>query len=147
MGRDIWFSDRDGYPDYSFRDDARWVDPRRTRERSSHPYSYDEFFVWGDRESIKDREGLYSDRIWQWDRAKAERCWAEHCRGCRWDTAGKAKVKAFLSDYLGKSVNPTAVAEGCNASTGYPYWIVWFEARPDADTSDLSPDPGGSING
>lgn len=107
-------------------DNSRWVDPCRTRDRSSHPYSYDEFFIWGSRETAKRAEGLYSDRIWQWDRAKADRCWYEHV-GKRWDCATGRQISRFLSDYLGKPVKATALAEGCNPSNGYPYWIVWFK--------------------
>jgi len=104
---------------------ARWVDPDRTRTKDKFPYSYDEFFVWGSRDSIQGCEAMYNDRIWEWDRAKADALWAKHV-GCRWDQAQRRQVNAFLSEYLGKPVTSTAVAEGCNPATQYPYWIVWY---------------------
>lgn len=131
----IRVGNQDHWPMHEFmlrhmRDDSRWVDPSRTDEKSSHPYSYSEFFLYGDREVVKTAtDALYSDRIWQWDREKASRCWSEHCKD-RWDTTGSKQHSAFLSDFLGKPVRVIALAEGCNASNGYPYWIVWFVDVP-----------------
>jgi len=129
-------SGRDQYLDsFMFRhtgyrpDDSRWVDPTRTRERSAYPYSYDEFFIWGDRKSKEGASGDYSDRLWQWDREKASRCWKDHVGGT-WQGATKAKLSAFLTAYHGKPIKAVALAEGCNPSNGYPYWIVWWTATP-----------------
>ncbi len=43
-----------------------------------------------------------------------------------WRSTGPKKLSAFMTDYLGKKVKVTALAEGCNVSNGYPYWIIWF---------------------
>ena len=108
-------------------DDSRWVDPRNQRTVQEYPYSYSEFFLFGDRSGVKAaHDGLYSDRIWQWDHKKADACWAEHVGKIGWRNVGQKRLTAFLSAYLGKPVTVTAQAEGCNVGNGYPYWIAWF---------------------
>jgi hypothetical protein len=112
------------------RDDiwSGWVDPSRTRDKFFHPYSYDEFFRFGSRETIR-QPGLnanYSDRLWQWDREKADRLWRQYV-DTRWESASAAQLSAFLSAYHGQPVEVVALAEGCNQSNGYPYFIVWWK--------------------
>lgn len=120
-------------------DPSVWVRPATPHSpnytQQERPYSYSEFFLYGHRDDIKyskeDPKGPihaeYSDRIWQWDREKAESCWARHCEGYRWSNAPITQIEKFLRDYHGKpSLDLVAVAEGCNASNGYPYFVVWF---------------------
>ena len=117
----------DRFRDPIFADDSRWVDPRRRDDKGTHPYSYSEFFHWGSRKDIEEADdGLYSDRIFQWDHEKASECWKKHIRG-RWEHATPKEISAFLSEYLERPVVATALAEGCNASNGYPYFIVWLK--------------------
>lgn len=111
--------------------DARWVDPTRTHTKSSHPYSYSEFFHFGDRDVIKakDVHGDYSDRLHQWASAKFEQLWKKHL-DCRWEQASRPALNAFMSAYFDKKVKVVALAEGCNPSNGYPYYIVWTKETP-----------------
>jgi len=44
------------------------------RNKWSNPYSYSEFFHIGDHKSIKNCEGVYSDRLSQWDHKKYVEC-------------------------------------------------------------------------
>lgn len=122
--------------------DGRWVDPSRTRTKSSHPYTYDEFFIFGNREIIKKKDvsGIYSDRVWEWwlGEKKTDKgfddLWKKHV-GTRYELASSEKLSAFFTAYnqtlwpeknKGKSVQVVALAEGCNPSNGYPYWVIWF---------------------
>lgn len=131
MSRAMWGYDVDliGHLDMyggECRADSKWVDPNKRNEKWTHPYSYSEFFHFGSRRIIEGRgvDGEYSDRIWQWDYDKAERLWKEHV-GTRWELAGAEKLSAFLSAFHGRPVRVVALAEGCNISNGYPYFIVW----------------------
>ena len=121
---------------------SKWVDPDRTNEKSSHPYSYSEFFIFGNRHIIQQDgvQAVYSDRVWEWwigekKSSKAfDELWAKHV-GTRYAHASAAQLSAFFTEYnqilwpknnQGKKVKVVALAEGCNPSSGYPYWIVWY---------------------
>lgn len=112
-----------------------WTDPSGERfTPDAHPYAYSEFFLFGG-EAIRSAKpgtflSAYSDRMRQWD-------------GDAWQRATIAAGKPpnrympkdvaqdFLSAYhLGKAVTLHALAEGCNHSSGYPYWIFfWTEEK------------------
>lgn len=109
-----------------WRDDSKWVDPSRTRDKRDYSYSYDEFFIFGSRSVIARVAGAdYSDRLWQWDHQKADSLWAKHV-ATRWAHATGEQLSAFISAYHGKDLKVVALAEGCNPSSGYPYWIIWY---------------------
>lgn len=123
-------------------DDSKWVDPRRTRERHSHPYCYDEFFLWGDRASKEGCSGDYSDRLQQWDYEKHKALFS--LLGKRgWREANRQQASAFLTAYHGRPIEAVALAEGCNQGNGYPYWVVWWRAL----AAEPSPTPAGSDEG
>jgi len=110
-------------------DDSKWVDPHFTRERDEYPYSYSEFFLSGNRDVIATPgvEAYYSDRIFQWDFEKAKRLWNEHCGNRHWNSVGVQRLQDFCRAYFDKpNLKLLAHAEGCNAGSGYPYWLVWF---------------------
>ena len=104
----------------------RWVDPRHTRTKQEWPYSYDEFFIFGDRHAIKgdDVHGVYSDRLEQWDRTAFQRAAKPFQK--RFEAFSRDECSQFLTDYYGKPTKCVALAEGCNVSNGYPYHIFWF---------------------
>jgi hypothetical protein len=72
---------------------------------------------------------VYSDRLYQWDYQKYDECfktvWGN--TGQYFNGRSSSDIEKFLCLYLGKSVELTAVVEGCNASSGYPYWVFFFE--------------------
>jgi len=102
-----------------------WVDPTRTLGARSNPYSYSEVYLWGGANTIHGAEAVYSDRLYQWDHAKADA--ASRLVGKGWRYWSEADAKTFLDAYFGEPITPTAMAEGCNISSGYPYWIFWFK--------------------
>lgn len=112
---------------YEPRTSSRWVDPKRTRTKQEYPYSYSEFFHFGKRADIsaKGVQAVYSDRLWQWDYDKCHKAHKTHLN-CRFEQASPAQLSAFLSEYNGKPCTVVALAEGCNPSTGYPYYILWY---------------------
>lgn len=118
----------------------RWVNPNSGYNctKEDWPYSYSEHYLWG--EKTKDSEAVYSDRLAQWDHTKhrdaVEAVADLKCRYGHWGQAGTSK---FLSSYYGKPVNAIAVAEGCNVSNGYPYFVFWFKA---ADSSSREKEAG-----
>lgn len=109
--------------------DPKWVNPNSTREKHDplYSYSYSEFFHFGSRSIIKQEgiEAVYDDRLWQWDYEKTKRLKAKHC-DVRWECATSAQLDAFMSAYQGEPCEVVALAEGCNVSSGYAYYIFWF---------------------
>jgi hypothetical protein len=65
----------------------------------------------------------YSDRLWQWDSEAAERA-GKAVKGMP-DTA--ARAEKWLSAYHGKPVQLRYIMGGCNAATGYAYYVYGYD--------------------
>lgn len=95
-----------------------------TRTKETHPYNYDEFVVWESGVPIKN--GVYSDRLYQWNPNKHDRLCEKHFgnRGQYWSNRSREKIEAFLKDYFECFVDLKLVriCEGCNQASGYPVW-------------------------
>lgn len=146
-----WNYDYDPYGPRSFggvpyRDDSKWVDPRNTKEKWDNPYSYSEFFIFGNRQIIKEKgvHGIYSDRVHEWwyqggkEHKQYEKLWMRYV-GKRYENASAEELSKFFTAYnkilwpkqnKNKTVKVVALAEGCNISNGYPYWIIWYVECP-----------------
>lgn len=120
---------------YSWDEDPDWVNPERENfTKSDEPYRYSEFFLWrfGGRYTKrgwnfgKNVHSDYSDRLQQWDYAKWNRAVEGLGRIDSWGQDGCSKV---LTAYFGKPIEAIALAEGCNISNGYPYWIFWYRLK------------------
>ncbi len=79
----------------------------------------------------EDDSAVYSDRLWQWDSEKYDRC----CMGV-WGNRGQMfydrkpeEIQRFLSLYLGKEVVLTQIKQEQNASSGYDYWLFCYRER------------------
>ena len=109
-------------------DNPRWVNPHDTRTKAEWPYSYSEFFLFGDRRAIKEKNvtGGYSDRLHGWEPEKYERLWKKHVN-CSLQQVSPEQMSAFLTAYFDKPTVCVAMAEGCNPSNGYPYYVVWHK--------------------
>lgn len=75
------------------------------------------------------QECSYSDRLWQWDYAAAERA-SEAVKG-QPDTA--ARAEAWLSAYHGKPVVLRCILAGCNVSSGYAYYVYGYDYVPEGE--------------
>ncbi len=107
-----------------------WVDPELcgTRMRYDNPYNYSPSFVFRTQPNAQLKNATYNDRMQQWDWKKYELASeAVRLRGRTFSDLSRDECSKFLSVYYGKPVVCTALAEGCNGSNGYPYWIFWYE--------------------
>lgn len=107
----------------------RWVDTRFNREKRDHPYSYSEFYLWG--QQGKGDHGVYSDRLNQWSSEQWDRAWAAmKTAGIekRFDMMCAKDARLFLTAYYGWPIICTAMIEGCNVGNGYPYWVFYFKS-------------------
>lgn len=96
----------------------------------SHPYNYDEYVCWIDESFNRDKcEAVYSDRLYQWDYEKYHKCCKEVFKNQAqyFDKRNPEEIEEFLSMYFEKNIKLTAVVQGCNQATGYPYWVFFYE--------------------
>lgn len=127
-------------------DNQKWVSLHSTREKWDNPYSYSEYFIFGNRQIVKEKgvQGVYSDRVHEWwydgkKESKAfDKLWKKLV-GTRYAEASAANLSKFFTVYnrilwpkenRNKKVEVVALAEGCNVSNGYPYWIIWYKTCP-----------------
>ena len=114
FGEEVYFYDKSGYTYHV---------PSRTK--SSHPYNYDPitFFQNGDEDQVY----VYSDRMQQWDYEKFNK--AIEGKGemaFRW--ADKEAVTQFMRSYYDDvGLTVCSVVEMCNASSGYPLWLIGYK--------------------
>lgn len=99
----------------------RWVySHRENRTKEDWPYSYSDHYLVGT--AAKGDSAVYSDRLHQWDHVSFSRAYArtgDYTKSLR-------KASDFMTTYYNKPITVSAVAEGCNVSSGYPYWVLWF---------------------
>ena len=95
----------------------------------SHPYSYEPFVQWIDDYNKEKGHTVYSDRMFQWDSEKYNKCCDEIFgnHGQYFDNRNPDKINQFLNKYFGKEVKLTAILQYCNVSTGFPYWRFIYE--------------------
>ena len=113
--------------------DSRFVDldgkPVK-RTPFSHPYNYDKYVTWKSKDFNKEKySAVYSDRLFQWDWEKYNKCCKEVFKntGQFFDKREPKEIEKFLSLYFNKEIKLTAVAQGCNQATGYPFWVFFYE--------------------
>lgn len=100
------------------------------RNPFSHPYNYDEYVIWKDESFDKEKySAVYSDRLYQWDYEKYNRCCKEvfENQGQQFYQREPKEIERFLSMYFDKEIKLTAIMQGCNQSSGFPYWIFLYE--------------------
>lgn len=109
-----------------------WCWPGGTRTRESHPYSFDAHFIWKDWKGPNDKEAcdvVYSDRMWQWDREKADKAFALVQRGQRIGDLRKDACSKIIESYYDGKYECAAYALCCNQSTGYEIGIFWLREK------------------
>ena len=109
---------------------------RDKRSKQEWGYSYDEFMQWQARGfefagygAHKEITGAYSDRLFQFDSDKYDSCCLTvfSNKGQYWGNRAPRKIEAFLQLYFGcPELKLKYVIEGCNPSSGYPYWVFGY---------------------
>lgn len=113
------------YPDY------QWLNPEAENfTPQERPYSYSPFYIHGcARSAAKATSVEWSDRLKQ-SRPETYRTMTGRF-GTNGDYFfGRGTIEArtdFLSGYLGRRVEITAIAEHCHPGNGYPYWQIWHK--------------------
>lgn len=98
------------------------------RTKAEWPYSYSEFVIWRGGPNTQITGADYTDRLYQWDSDKFKRLCEKHMPKSRWDNAEPSKVEAFLREYHEQpKLRLLLIMEGCNASSGYPYWTLHYQ--------------------
>ena len=100
------------------------------RNPFTHPYNYDEYVIWKAENFDKEKcNAVYSDRLHQWDYEKYNRCCQEVFKneGQQFYQRKPKEIEKFLNMYFDKQIKLTAIMQGCNQSSGFPYWIFLYE--------------------
>jgi len=95
----------------------------RTKEK--YPYSYDFFVTYDNRSKVITNNTVYSDRMWEWDSVKYDKCTKEIWNDCRqvFFNSSPQDIEKFLQLYFNNgNLILTLIMEGCNQSSGYPLW-------------------------
>jgi len=102
------------------------VDGRPRRTPFDHPYSYDEFIIFDS--EIPHTSAVYSDRLYRWDSTKHNRLCLKYFDnvGQCWSERSPEKISDWLSEYYDKKLECVKVIQGCNVSSGHPYWVLFF---------------------
>lgn len=99
------------------------------KTKDEYPYSYDTYVVWQNNYNKGKSNTVYSDRLYQWDYKKYNKC----CREIwgneeQYFSSRRPKdIEKFLSKYFNKEIKLTVIMQGVNACKGYPYWIFYYE--------------------
>ncbi len=120
-GNGIWYDSR---PTYSWNGE-----PKHYRNKFTHPYNYDAFYLIGTPVDISRAQACYSDRYRLWDVSKFKRA-MEATGDARWDRMTLEQLDAFVKVYHGKSYMAVGLVEWCNQSSGYPVWSVHYKKVP-----------------
>lgn len=121
------------YPRFDRDSDLQRSNPPRTRH--SHPYSYDPFTIYGGQG--RDANGsVYTDRLYQWDHEKTRRIGAE-VFGEKGYWFGQNLNPDLVQTFLRRwhdddTIILTRVVEYCNASNGYPTWLLVYRTTKKA---------------
>lgn len=108
-----------------------WYGQPVERPPHTYKYSYDPYFLYrADTFDPYTMSGEYSDRMYEWDCEKFDRCimevWPTGNHGQYFSRDRVEDIKKFLDLYFGYPVTVHGVLQGCNVSSGYPYWIFVF---------------------
>lgn len=95
--------------------------------KSRKPYSYEEFYLHNTRRKYNAVD--YSDRLVEWDYDKYNKCcqevWGD--QGQWFDSRRPEEIEKFLQLYHNEpKIKLAAIIEGCNVSSGYPYWVFRY---------------------
>jgi hypothetical protein len=106
-----------------------WNPNYKFKPRTSHPYSYDPFVIWGD-ERAECNGSVYTDRLIQWDHDKHDLLCQKHFgdRGQYWNDRDHKLIEAFMQDWQDNpELKLVFVTQFCNVSNGFPTWLLGFQ--------------------
>lgn len=125
--RAIDLMDGSGWPGRFVGLDGRPV----ARPPHEYHYSYDEYVLFRSKTFQPDDAVEYSDRLFQRDPGLFRRSMAEarpeSPESQSFSRASSKEAEKFLSLYIGRPVELTAVLQGCNMSDGNPYWVFFYK--------------------
>ena len=101
------------------------------REPEDFPYSYTRFCIfkygWKQADPV-----VFTDRLSKLYEEKYDKLFKRYLGdGQYYSTKNPISIEKFLSNLLGKRLMLTGIEEECNASTGYPYWLLYYREKGD----------------
>ena len=101
-----------------------------TELENFNPHYTDSYFktartIWGQKQTGLQYE--YSDRLWEWDYAKAEK--ASNIAKENYPVLCANQIEVYLSEYFGKPVEIVHIMAGHNLGNGYPYQVFGYREK------------------
>lgn len=107
-----------------------WCFPGQHRTLEEHPYGYDAHYTW--REFAKNKmtgiEGLYSDRMRDWDPEKYTAA-AKASGGGFIEHISQDQAKTFIETYYDGTKECVGFARCCNVASGYGIGIFFVRDK------------------
>lgn len=102
---------------------------RVTRTRHGFPYSYTRYCIWKGLWEPTD-QAIYSDRLSYMYPDTYDNLFKEILGSGQYLSRKDPKdIETFLCRLFEKEIELTGIEEECNASNGYPYWILYYRER------------------
>jgi hypothetical protein len=101
------------------------------KSKYDYPYSYSSYVEWRNGENSEITDSVYSDRLFQWNPEKYNRLCQKHFGNQAQTFSGRKPedIERFLSEYLGINLKLIVILQGCNQSSGYPFWSFHFKGE------------------
>lgn len=92
-----------------------------------YPYAYSRYAIWDSGDWSTSDRNVWTDRLSSqypdtFDTLKNEILG----RGDYFSNFEPEAIEKFLCELFGEKVKLTGIEEECNASNGYPYWLLYF---------------------
>ena len=103
---------------------------KQERSITEYPYSYSRYAIWNSGDWSENDHLVYSDRLRKqypdtYDNLKSEMLG----NGDYFSKFEPEDIEKFLSALWGHKIKLTGIEEECNASNGYPYWLLYYRGE------------------
>ncbi len=101
------------------------------RTRDEYPYSYDPYVTHRNGKKDEVTHTVYSDRLFQWDSEKYNKCCTEVWKnqGQDFEQRSPGSIEKLLQLYTDDpTLRLIGIMQGANVSSGYPYWIFLYNS-------------------
>lgn len=104
----------------------------KPQERKMHeyPYSYSRYAIWNSGEWSETDKLVYTDRLRSQFADKYNKLKEEMLGTCDDFSRFEAEdIEKFLTALFEHKITLTGIEEECNASNGYPYWLLYYRDK------------------
>lgn len=125
-----YYDEYDAYNKYCNSRKYDWVSPHSKRTPEEYPYSFSAHYLWKskDAKDLKGASAVYSDRMSQWNRKKADMAF-KSANVSFGNHLTQYQCNQIIDRYYDGQYRCVACALDCNVSTGYPLYIFFLKEK------------------